>query len=451
MPSVVAAGLYDALFSSARVIERADALTIVSAPGRTIAWIVAFLVLLPVSLWCWRRRIGGHLAPGVFFASFTIPLIVVPGIATESIEVSPSRIALRTGFWFAPTRRVVALTGVTEIVEKVRRVARRRASRRDRLWEFHYRDARPARLALTDLFDAQREHVVRYLRAHGVRFRGEGDDPSAVVAGDPDPLISGLDHIPVAVSDLDAAAEQYRRLGFTLKEGRPHANGIRNRHVKFADGSAIELITAAEARDALSGGYMRHLADGDGPAFVALYAPSLDRLAGALDAAERRHERAQGVLTFPAGDSLHHIFFGARGRSPTDRPEHFAHANGAEALVGVWLAADDLSAERDLLEMLGATITEGERAVPEPANAGAATFPDGEIVLLPASRRLVPGRRIVGATIRTRSLAALREAMARAGLDAPSVRRTPRGTSVVLPPDLAHGLWLEFLEPRDAR
>ena len=51
------------------------------------------------------------------------------------------------------------------------------------------------------------------------------------------PIVAGLDHVPVAVRDLEAAAADYRRLGFVLKPGRPHANGIRNVHAKFADGT----------------------------------------------------------------------------------------------------------------------------------------------------------------------------------------------------------------------
>jgi catechol 2,3-dioxygenase-like lactoylglutathione lyase family enzyme len=69
------------------------------------------------------------------------------------------------------------------------------------------------------------------------------------------PVVVGLDHIPIAVADLERAAERYRRLGFTLKPGRAHKNGIRNQHAKFADGTELELITAPEGRDSLT----RHL------------------------------------------------------------------------------------------------------------------------------------------------------------------------------------------------
>jgi hypothetical protein len=36
------------------------------------------------------------------------------------------------------------------------------------------------------------------------------------------PLVVGLDHIPVAVENLDSAADLFRSLGFALKHGRPH-------------------------------------------------------------------------------------------------------------------------------------------------------------------------------------------------------------------------------------
>ena len=116
------------------------------------------------------------------------------------------------------------------------------------------------------------------------------------------PVVVGLDHIPIAVSDLEAAADRYRELGFTLKAGRPHDNGIQNQHAKFPDGTELELITAPEARDALTTTYRRHLESGDGPAFLALYAPTMER------ATERLEATGQ--------PSLEYIFLGPRNHSP---------------------------------------------------------------------------------------------------------------------------------------
>lgn len=210
------------------------------------------------------------------------------------------------------------------------------------------------------------------------------------------PVVAGLDHVPVAVADLKAAAGTYSRLGFTLKAGRPHDNGIDNRHVKFADGTELELITAPEARDSLTAEYVRHLASGDGPAFLALYAPDLDRLARRLDAAPRPFRRSRGTLSFPDADRVSYVFFGPRNASPTDLPAHFEHANGADSLIAVWLAGDDLSAERELLALVGATFTEAEVRVPDLARTTVARLAEGEVLLLPGSHQLASSARPCG-------------------------------------------------------
>src|SRR5262245_18314516 len=55
----------------------------------------------------------------------------------------------------------------------------------------------------------------------------------------------GLDHIVHAVRDLDAAADLYRRLGFTVGARHSHPWGTHNHIVQFP-GFFIELLTLAE-------------------------------------------------------------------------------------------------------------------------------------------------------------------------------------------------------------
>ena len=99
-----------------------------------------------------------------------------------------------------------------------------------------------------------------------------------------EPVRIGLDHIPVAVRDLEAASATYRALGFSLKPGRPHANGIRNAHVKFPDGAGIELLTVPAAVDPLSTKYVDIIRAGDGPAFLSFHARDTTALHAALRA-----------------------------------------------------------------------------------------------------------------------------------------------------------------------
>jgi len=55
----------------------------------------------------------------------------------------------------------------------------------------------------------------------------------------------GLDHIVHAVRDLDAAADVYRKLGFTVGARNRHPWGTHNRIVQFP-GFFIEILTVAE-------------------------------------------------------------------------------------------------------------------------------------------------------------------------------------------------------------
>jgi hypothetical protein len=91
-----------------------------------------------------------------------------------------------------------------------------------------------------------------------------------------------LDHVPVAVRNLEWAVAGYRALGFAIKPGRHHSNGISNAPVKLPGGGGLELITADAEVDALKAHCRRLLAAGEGSAFLALRAPDGDALAAAL-------------------------------------------------------------------------------------------------------------------------------------------------------------------------
>jgi catechol 2,3-dioxygenase-like lactoylglutathione lyase family enzyme len=55
----------------------------------------------------------------------------------------------------------------------------------------------------------------------------------------------GLDHLVLAVRDLDAAGRLYERLGFQVGARNRHPWGTENRLVQFP-GAFLELVTVAE-------------------------------------------------------------------------------------------------------------------------------------------------------------------------------------------------------------
>lgn len=164
-----------------------------------------------------------------------------------------------------------------------------------------------------------------------------------------------FDHVVIAVADLESAGASFRdTLGFSLKPGGVHDNGLRNVHIRFGNGSALELITTGPGKpDELSEWYRRFLEQGDGGAFVALSAGPPDTVLGRLgelaDEASVFRGRAFDWVSFPEGHSLHPFFFvHVRGREP-DEPAHLHHENGAAGLAEVWIGT---MASQELSDML---------------------------------------------------------------------------------------------------
>jgi hypothetical protein len=147
-------------------------------------------------------------------------------------------------------------------------------------------------------------------------------------------------------------------------------------------------------------------------------------------------------------DELRFIFFGQRQHSPTDRPEHFMHENGAESLIGAWIAENGQSKVQALLTDLG--VPPGTETVHAPGavKAGVARLPHGEVILLPSPRPLVPGRPVIGATIRVSNLILLQRVLARQAWNPLPVVKTSQGWSIFIAPELTHHIWLEFRQVR---
>lgn len=257
------------------------------------------------------------------------------------------------------------------------------------------------------------------------------------------PLV-GIDHMPLAVNDLQRAADDFRRLGFAIKPGRPHTNGIRNQHIKFPDGAGIELITATLVTDEMTADYVRLMSQGDGAAYASFHTQDLAAVKARLQQLGEPYEMHDSILVF-SDPALSWLFiFEGSNRSPTDRPEHFAHANTAEATVALWIASDHAARIRALFKALGARVRRERVYVPGPVEADVARLDGGELILLPGRRQLLPGRPIIGIAMRVRALAQAGEVLRVKGIQ-PEAGQPPY-PRILLAPRHAHGIWLELRE-----
>jgi hypothetical protein len=256
------------------------------------------------------------------------------------------------------------------------------------------------------------------------------------------PLIDGLDHVPVAVSDLDGAAADFARLGFVIKPGRPHEDGIQNRHIKFPNGGGIELITARSSNDALSAEYVEWLRTGDGPAFWGIYSPDLESLPALLDKLQLAPHREGGLVTY-SGTQSHRLFFANRLQPPTDGVAYWAHPNTAYKLRAVWLSA--AGDERRLLTALGGNLAEESGCAPFDSHARGVVLPgDGDEVFVTSRVRQPPPRAIVGMTLLVRDIGAARRVLEHGDIPYVSASSCSGSQSLWIQPSHAHNLWLEL-------
>ena len=276
--------------------------------------------------------------------------------------------------------------------------------------------------------------------------------------------LTGIDHTLLAVSDLEAARETYRRLGFTLTP--------RGRHVGWATGNYcimfprnyVELLGIAEP-----GGYTAGLeemlaARGEGVHKLVLGSHDAAKARASLAAAGLAPSEPQSLsraLELPEGNvmpafTLVHLppeatpqlsMFICQHLTPdlVRRPDWLAHPNGAEHLAGVIVVVDDpVALEGPYERLLGAgNAIRTDRMLTVRAGSEAILFvtPDDLATLFPDldhPERATPY--VAGMRFRVHNPDAAAAWFAAAGAEHV---RSLDGT-VLVPAAAAHGCFLEF-------
>ena len=286
----------------------------------------------------------------------------------------------------------------------------------------------------------------------------------------------GLDHIVHAVRDLDAAAEFYRRAGFTVGARNRHAWGTHNFIVQFP-GVFIELIAIGEpelirigAPGTFSfGAFLRDfLAREEGLAMLVLEGKGAGEDAAAFRAAgigdfkpfnfEREARRPDGSptkvafsLVFAADEKAPDIgYFTCQQHHPENfwNPAFQQHANGAATVAGIVMVSENPEDHRHFVSSFA-----GERHIDADATGISVTTPRGVIqVMNPSAWRAATGTEPPDLT-RGAHLAAIRfavrdKAAAMAALKSSGIAASERNGRVVVPPDAAHGATLIFESPK---
>lgn len=217
-------------------------------------------------------------------------------------------------------------------------------------------------------------------------------------------MARGLDHIVHAVRNLDAAADLYRRLGFTVGARNQHPWGTHN-HVVQLPGFFVELLTVAEpeklGNDTISTQFGRFnqafLKNEQG--FSLLILESHDAVRDAAELAQAGFGIGEAIRfertgKRPDGSAVKVAFslaFAGDPRAPNcgfavcqqHFPENFwnsvfqQHANGVTSVAGAVLVADNPSDHHIFLSALT-----GERELSSTSSGITISTPRGEVQVM---------------------------------------------------------------------
>ncbi|MFY9716780.1 MAG: VOC family protein [Thermoplasmata archaeon] len=299
-----------------------------------------------------------------------------------------------------------------------------------------------------------------------------------------------LDHAMVMVRDLQAASDDFARLGFRVLSGSRFPMGIENAIIPFgAPGPYLELVSVYRPGSTQIQDNEEFLAQGEGAMYVGLETTSAaevaDRLRGiGLEIGgptpgtiqyEGRTERSPALWNSvtiqhgasPRSDPLFFTEYNAAGRADwaAKEPERVRkydegrkapHPNGAQSFSSAWFAVEDLDKALVSYRALGLRrVREFQidwlecRAVELALDRGSlrlmeSTSPEGplpSLLALHGSQIEVPGVSLEVSSIDSalRSMSSDRARMLQQSVG-------PLGRNVVIPPELGHGMWIELFE-----
>ncbi|HJU09539.1 MAG TPA: VOC family protein, partial [Candidatus Binataceae bacterium] len=172
-------------------------------------------------------------------------------------------------------------------------------------------------------------------------------------------MILGIDHIVIAVNDLDTAMADYSQLGFTVVRGGRHSGlNTHNALIAFGDGCYLELIASLGSFHGPADWWFEALKRGGGLTDFCVQSDNLDNDAAAFRQAgvkmgepfSMSRERPDGYtiswqLALNESETRGLVPFFIRDLTPRDErvPANRTHPNGAAGVKALTLVVADLN------------------------------------------------------------------------------------------------------------
>jgi len=178
-------------------------------------------------------------------------------------------------------------------------------------------------------------------------------------------VIRGIDHIVIAVRDLETAIADYADLGFTVVRGGRHSGYTHNALIAFVDGCYLELVAFLRSPTGWAHRWFDALQLGGGLTDFCVQSNNLEGDAAAFSRAgavigpfAMSRERPDGYrisweLAINSTDACGLVPFFIRDITPRDErvPRNHTHRNSAAALEGLAIVVGEMNSIQAIYEI----------------------------------------------------------------------------------------------------
>lgn len=256
---------------------------------------------------------------------------------------------------------------------------------------------------------------------------------------------SNFDHIIIGTKNLAELTDLFKlELGFTIKKGKSHKNGIKNNFIEFLNDSEIELIEVTQPLDKLSQEYKTLINNQTRGLLFSIRVNEIKKLRdnfNQLQSAFSNFESNPTYSTLSAqkiNSESPFFFIEYRGENSNSL---ISHKNNSKGISAVWYSSSDIkTTARELIDF-GFSLIDNY-SIPSFKGKVLKFKNDNFAIILIESNKA----EIKGLTILTKDLKSVKNILHHSFGNNFIEQISGRGKSIFVSENLTKSIWLEFLE-----
>jgi hypothetical protein len=256
---------------------------------------------------------------------------------------------------------------------------------------------------------------------------------------------SFLDHIIIGTKNLEETKLFLENsLGFKIKTGNIHKNGIKNIFVEFEDSSEIEFVSVQNPTDQLASDYNKLINKNHFGLQFAVRTNHITELYSHLQKVNSDFNNFSNNKIYSSisqsNISSQKPFFIIQYHNKMNNSTNY-HQGKINGLSAIWLTTPNLIETIKTYSEYGFTLVDTVTVANIKNKTATMKNKNFEIILIADN-----SYSILGLTLRSESIDEVQKMFAKNFNKAVDIKKSKRGKSIYLPPQVTKSIWFEFIE-----